>query len=272
MKQIVKLLTLVFYISAYEDVDEIMDKLAGVETAAINADLARLKEIADRKAPDLKPDIISLQKKLEEQKRRELINQVMTKDHKYLIAKFDQLPAQAKEEIKSGRAKFADKVLYHTTVESTAIGSIYEIIKADSTLGTGYSNLDKGGKVPVNVNIVVDYVKLLFNEHADGKPFETAFIAASSNAKLSNCDFEMLVNNEVVLSVPVQAMTESRVVKSDSADNIHGGINLKQRILLRESDKVQFRIVTPDGVTIEPATNKDLAVRAMVYGVATSLK
>ncbi len=266
----VKLLSMLFVISFYEDIDEIVDKLAGIETDTLEQEIEGiLPRIYDN---DLKQRLLSVKRRIHNSKRTALLNSVLTRDHKYLLAKYNQLTPSARQEIQNGRAKFVDNILYHTVIEPTTISSIYDIIKPDSSLGAGFSNFDKAGQVPTGVNIVVDFIKVVWNMHSSGNPFSASFASTNTKPELAACDFEMLINGERVVQMPLMAFTEARAIKGSTPDNMKAGVNLKQLILLKEGDKIQFRLIAPDGVAITPDKDKAIAIRVMVYGLGTQPK
>ena len=240
-----------------EDIDDFLNEIEGT------SDLGRIRSSALR----FRKSRVNARKRND----KNLLESTMDRGQRYLRARVHKLPPSMQQSFKNKKLNFSDTVIYHTTEIETFAG-ITELVKSNETVSPGYTNLNDQGVVPKDLAMEVNYIALLHNQFysADGL-FSEDFGATRNNSFLAAADLEISVNGEVVRTLPVRVLNETRMLRNAIPAASHAGYNLAAPIFLKEDDKLQVRIKMPQGVT-EATAQDAFGVRFELYGNSLTTK
>jgi len=215
-------------------------------------------------------------KQIRDQRNKRMLQANITKGQRNLVGKIDELSEDAQADIRNGRAKFADRFIYFTK-GFLSLSSIVEMIDSGDTVGTGYSNLLKGGEIPKGLNMSVDYIALFINSYNTGAtPVESLFtedwLPASSSVDWQNAELEIIQDDKVIFQCHVIELVENRIHENANTANystvecISAGKNLKSEFILKSGSMLQYKIKFPTGVTITPGTGQYTGVKVLMQG------
>jgi hypothetical protein len=217
--------------------------------------------------------------KIRAERNKKMLQANITKGQRNLVGKMDNLSEDAQADIRSGKVKFTDRFLYFTK-GFLSMTNIVELIDSSDTVGTGYSNLAKGGEVPKGLNFSVDYVAVLINTYDTGaNPAESLFTesmtAASNVAEWANAEIEIIQDGQVIFQALIAELTEARITNGanpGAAATVYGGKNLKSEFVIKAGAMLQFKIKFPSGVAITPGAAHYTGVRILLQGDGTGYR
>lgn len=239
-------------------IDIFLDELDGVsDLGRIRSSLARFRKTRVNRT---------------KQKEQRLLQSTMDRGQRYLRAKVSQLPPAMQQSFEGKRLNYSDQVIYHTTIIDTFAG-ITELVKSNEPIGPGYTNLNDQGVVPKDLAMEVNYIAALYNLYTEEQGlFGTDLGAMRNSSFLAAADLEIVVNGEVIRTLPIRVLNETRVLRNSIPAASHAGYNLSTPFFLKEDDKIQVRVKMADGVSFASGVHYDIGARFEFYGSSLTSK
>jgi hypothetical protein len=217
--------------------------------------------------------------KIRAERNKKLLQVNITKGQRNLVGKMENLSEDAQADIRGGKVKFTDRFVYFTK-GFLSMTNIVEMIDSSDTVGTGYSNLSKGGEVPKGLNMSVDYIAIMVNDYDTGaSPAETIFTnvwnAAAEKAEWQNAEFEIFQDGSVIFQGLINEFIENRIhegANPNGPNAIYAGKNLKSELIIKAGAVLQFKIKFASGVSVTPGTGVYTGVRILMQGDGTGYR
>ena len=183
---------------------------------------------------------------------------LLTRAQEFLRLKVSQMSPAMQQDFENGNLNFADSV-YYKRFEITGVGGMVDILKNDDSIVDGFCNISKQ-KIKQGCAIMIDRVTVRLGYTA---ATNTTYNAAQINylpvAQLGTVD-PIVTNAELEVDVAqlniFQAPINSFCQESIGINGEKDGIILTAPKLITDSQEIQFRYRTPQGLTISGTTNR----------------
>lgn len=183
---------------------------------------------------------------------------LLTRAQEFLRLKMKELSPAMQQDFENGNLNFSDSV-YYKRFEVTGAGGIVDILKNDDSIKNGFCNISKQ-KIRQGCAIMIDRVTVRIGyTAATNTTYNEANINYLPVANIgtvdpivSNCELEVDVAQLNIFQSPINSFCQESVGINGEKD----GIILTAPKLITDAQEIQFRLRTPENMTISGTTNR----------------
>lgn len=183
---------------------------------------------------------------------------LLTRAQEFLRLKMKELSPAMQQDFENGNLNFSDSV-YYKRFEVTGAGGIVDILKNDDSIKNGFCNISKQ-KIRQGCAIMIDRITVRIGyTAATNTTYNEANINYLPVANIgtvdpivSNCELEVDVAQLNIFQSPINSFCQESVGINGEKD----GIILTAPKLITDAQEIQFRLRTPENMTISGTTNR----------------
>lgn len=183
---------------------------------------------------------------------------LLTRAQEFLRLKVSQMSPAMQQDFENGNLNFADSV-YYKRFEITGVGGMVDILKNDDSIVDGFCNISKQ-KIKQGCAIMIDRITARLgyiaasNTTANAAQINYLPVAQLGTVDpiVTNAELEVDVAQLNIFQAPINSFCQESIGINGEKD----GIILTAPKLITDSQEIQFRYRTPQGLTISGTTNR----------------